>query len=256
MPAVTEPRLYLSSVIHRRHDRHAMHFHYRIFRMLLDVERLEESASDTRLFSIDRWNLFSFRRADHGPRDGSDLKPWAEALLQANGIDTGGGKILLLAMPRLFGYAFNPLSIWYCLDTEDRLCAVICEVRNTFGDYHTYVLNKHDRDTRYLEENRAKSFHVSPFMAISGDYHFRIDMPRDDYLLQIEYTDGPQRLLTAVEKGKPGKFGDRGLLGILAVMPLVTFKVMTAIHWEALKLWLRGARIYRYPGRSGREASK
>ena len=251
-----EAALYLSNVMHRRHDKHAMRFKYRIFRMLLDVEHLEESASATRLFSIDRWNLFSFRRADHGPRDGSALKPWAEAQLQAQDIDTGGCRILLLAMPRLFGYAFNPLSIWYCLDPANRLRAVICEVRNTFGDYHTYVLHGHDLEAGYLEQSKPKSFHVSPFMDIAGEYRFRINMPRDDYLLQIDYVDEAQRLLTAVEKGRRKEFNDRGLLGILAVMPFVTFKVMAAIHWQAVKLWLRGAKIYPHPDRSRSETSK
>ena len=256
MSAPGGPKLYVSSVMHRRHDKHAMRFEYRIFRMLLDIERLEESASGTRFFSIDRWNLFSFRRGDHGPRDGSALRPWADRLLQAHHIDTGGGKILLLAMPRLFGYAFNPLSIWYCLDTEDRLCAVICEVRNTFGEYHTYVLRGHDPEASYLEENTPKAFHVSPFMEISGEYQFRINMPRDNYLLHINYVDDAQRLLTAVEQGRRKQFTDKGLLGILAVMPFVTFKVMVAIHWQAVKLWLRGAKIYPHPDRSGSETGK
>ncbi|MGD9297859.1 MAG: DUF1365 domain-containing protein [Chromatiales bacterium] len=256
MPYMGEPVLYLSSVIHRRHDKHAMHFDYRIFRMLLDVDELEKSASGMRLFSIDRWNLFSFRRHDHGPRDGSALRSWAEALLQAHDIDTGGGKILLLAMPRLFGYAFNPLSIWYCLDAAGRLCAVICEVRNTFGDYHTYVLHGHADEAGYLQESQPKSFHVSPFMQISGEYRFRINMPQDDYLLHIEYVDDAQRLLTAVEKGRRKEFNDRGLLAILAVMPFVTFKVMAAIHWQAVKLWLRGAKIYPHPDRSRSETER
>ncbi|MEJ2316437.1 MAG: DUF1365 domain-containing protein [Gammaproteobacteria bacterium] len=256
MPHVGEPLLYHSSVMHRRHDKHAMRFEYRIFRMLLDIDNLEKSASGMRLFSIDRWNLFSFRRRDHGPRDGSALRPWAEALLQAHDIDSGGGKILLLAMPRLFGYAFNPLSIWYCLDEADQLRAVICEVRNTFGDYHTYVLHGHDAEASYLEESAPKSFHVSPFMEISGEYRFRISMPRDDYLLHIDYVDDAQRLLTAVEKGRRKKFSDRGLLGILAVMPFVTFKVMAAIHWQAVKLWLHGAKIYPHPDRSRNETGK
>jgi DUF1365 family protein len=256
MSARGEPGLYLSSVMHRRHDEHAMHFQYRIFRMLLDIEHLEESASGIRLFSIDRWNLFSLRRGDHGPRDGSALRPWAETLLREHDIDTGGGKILLLAMPRLLGYAFNPLSIWYCLDTADRLCAVICEVRNTFGDYHTYVLHGHADEAGYLEESQPKSFHVSPFMQISGEYRFRMNMPREDYLLHIDYVDDTQRLLTAVEKGRRKEFNDRSLLGILAVMPFVTFKVMAAIHWQAVKLWLRGARLYQHPDRSSSGTGK
>jgi hypothetical protein len=248
--------LYLGNVMHRRHDARGMHFNYKIFRMLLDVDRLEEHASGMRLFSVDRWNIFSFRRSDHGPRDGSALKPWAEALLHRHGIETAGGKILLLAMPRLFGYAFNPLSIWYCFDKSDRLDSVICEVRNTFGEYHTYVLRGNNPEAGVLEQRAAKSFHVSPFMAIVGEYRFRIDTPRDDYLLHIEYVDGEQQLLTAVERGRRRELNDKGLLGILAIMPLVTFKVMAAIHWQAVKLWLHGAKIYPHPNRSRSEAKK
>jgi DUF1365 family protein len=248
--------LYLGNVMHRRHGARGMHFNYKIFRMLLDVDRLEEHASGMRLFSVDRWNIFSFRRRDHGPRDGSALRPWAEALLRKQGIDTGCGKILLLAMPRLFGYAFNPLSIWYCFDKTDRLEAVICEVRNTFGEYHTYVLDGSNPEAGLLEQRAAKAFHVSPFMAIVGEYLFRIDTPGDDYLLHIEYVDGAQQLLTAVERGRRRELTDRGLLGILAIMPLVTFKVMAAIHWQAVKLWLHGAKIYPHPDSSRSEAKK
>ena len=231
--------LYASKVMHARYGRHAHRFRYRIFRMLLDIDRLEETAAETRLFSVDRWNLFSFRRRDHGPRDGGSLREWAEEQLRRRKIDLGGGRILLLAMPRIIGYAFNPISLWYCQDNNGILRAVICEVRNTFGEYHVYVLSNRDPEGA-IEDHAEKAFHVSPFMAIVGGYDFRITAPDEAYQLHIEYTDGENRLLTAVENGRRLPLTDRKLLKIMATMPLVTFKVMAAIHWQALKLWLSG----------------
>lgn len=245
---LSTPGLYLSKVMHARHDAHASRFAYRIFRLLLDIDRLEETADQTRLLSVDRWNLFSFRRRDHGPRDGGSLRTWAEKQLLERSIDLGGGKILLLAIPRIFGYAFNPISLWYCHDDSGNLRAVICEVRNTFGEYHSYVLTRRDEDA-VLEDHAEKRFHVSPFMAIAGGYDFRITAPAENYLLHIDYSDGETRLLTAVESGRRRPLTDRTLLRIMATMPFVTFKIMVAIHWQALKLWLRGATFHPHPGR-------
>jgi DUF1365 family protein len=249
------PGLYVSKVMHARHDAHASRFRYRIFRLLLDIDRLEETARRTRLFSIDRFNLFSFRRRDHGPRNGGSLRAWAEERLRGENIELHGGSILLLATPRIFGYAFNPISLWYCHDDSGSLRAVICEVRNTFGEYHTYVVTERVEEGA-LEDHTEKRFHVSPFMALAGGYDFRITAPADEYLLHIDYSDGETRLLTAVESGRRRQLTDRALLRIIATMPFVTFKIMVAIHWQALKLWLRGATFHPHPGRSRKEITK
>lgn len=253
----TSKALYVSNVMHQRHDKHAMRFNYRIARVLLDIDRLDEISASTRLFSVDRWNIFSFRRNDHGPLDGSCLRSWAELTLFQEGVSYDGGKILLLAIPRLFGYTFNPISIWYCHDRQDRLQAVICEVRNTFGDYHTYVLKDGELSTQNsLVDEARKAFHVSPFMAIEGGYRFRITNPGDRYVVDIRYESDNSPLLTAIEKGKRKSLTGANLLGVLFMMPMMTVKVMAAIHWQALKLWVRGATFHPHPNRSRKETSK
>ena len=248
MPYMGEPVLYLSSVIHRRYDKHAMHFDYRIFRMLLDVDELEKSASGMRLFSIDRWNLFSFRRHDHGPRDGSALRSWAEALLQAHDIDTGGGKILLLAMPRLFGYAFNPLSIWYCHHRDGSLRAVLAEVNNTFGEHHFYLLcNGASPLTWPVTQSVEKVFHVSPLMGMEGRYAFRLAEPSDRLSVLIKQFQNGELTLVASQQGEGYALNDKRLLAALFQVPFMTLKVMAAIHWQALRIWLRGAPFFPKP---------
>ena len=131
--------LYVSRVMHRRLFPVDYRFQYRVFSLLLDLDHLTETCGKLRLLSLDRFNLLSFRQRDHGPRDGSSLKAWAQRLLSEREIHLEGGKILLLSFPRLLGYGFNPLSLWYCLHRDGSLRALICEVNNTFGEHHFYL---------------------------------------------------------------------------------------------------------------------
>ena len=180
-------RLYLTRVVHRRLFPVKYRFSYRVFSLLLDLACLDENARRLRLLSVDRFNLLSFHRRDHGPRDGASLRDWAEQLLCSRGIDLEGGKILLLCFPRLLGYGFNPLSIWYCHHRDGSLRALICEVNNTFGEHHFYLL--HEQGSAMPWPARAeldKCFHVSPLIGMQGRYRFRLDKPEDRLAVTIE----------------------------------------------------------------------
>jgi DUF1365 family protein len=171
-------RIYFTRVLHRRLVPVDYCFSYRVFSLLLDLDGL----SDLRLrfLSLNRRNLLSFHERDHGPRDGSALKPWAEDLLRRRGIDTEGGRIHLLCFPRVLGYGFNPLSIWYCHHRDGSLRAVIAEVNNTFGEHHFYLLCNGGLPLSWpVTESVEKVFHVSPLMGMEATYDFRLAEPSD-----------------------------------------------------------------------------
>jgi DUF1365 family protein len=232
--------------MHRRLFPVRYRFSYPVFSLLLDLDRLEEARS--RLLSVNRLNLLAFHESDHGPRDGSPLRPWADDLLARRGIDLEGGPIRLLCFPRLLGYAFNPLSIWYCSHRDGSLRAVICEVRNTFGEGHFYLLHEQGRPMPWPARGGAeKRFHVSPLMGMEGHYEFRLERPGDRLGVLIRQFTPDGLMLVASQNGEGRALSDRGLLRALARTPLMTFKVMAAIHWQALRIWLRGASFFPKP---------
>lgn len=241
--------IYVGDVMHARFapKRHVLR--YRVFNLLLDVDHLDHTQSASRLFSVNRFNLFSFHERDHGPANGSSLRHWAELILRNASIDPAGGSIQLLCFPRVLGYAFNPLSVWYCRDREGKLQAVIHEVRNTFGERHSYLVARKGSQLQHGETHNAyKIFHVSPFMPMAMRYRFRIAPPGEclDVLID-EHDADDRRVLRARLKGVRRPFTDAELLKCFLLMPLMTFKVITMIHWQALRMLLRGFRIHRKP---------
>jgi uncharacterized protein len=248
--------VYACEVMHQREFPVQYRFRYRVFGMLFDIDRLEPLAAAHRWFSLDRFNLFSLRTRDHGRRDGSPWRPWIEARLEEHGIALEGGRIRLLAMPRLFGHAFNPLSVWYCEHRDGSLRAILLEVRNTFGEHHHYLL--HDAG-RALEGpvlgEKPKAFHVSPFIGMGARYRFRLDPPGPMLRILIEEYEGEERMLIASQTGQARDFSDRTLLRILFTMPWATLQTLVLIHWQALKIWLRGGRFHRKPSPPAEEVS-
>jgi DUF1365 family protein len=240
------PALYLSTVMHRRLGDFPYRFSYPVFSLLLDIDQLEASA--TRLLRIDRAGLLSFQRRDHGPRDGSALRPWAEGILGSAGIHLDGGSIHLLCFPRLLGYVFNPLSVWYCRHRDGSLRAVIAEVSNTFGERHCYLLHDAGRPMSWPARAQAhKCFHVSPLLGMQCDYRFQFDEPGSELRVVIRQSEQGEPRLIASQIGRALPLTDRALLRALLRTPLMPFKVMAAIHWQALKIWLRGARFHPKP---------
>jgi uncharacterized protein len=247
--------LYSSRVMHRRRVPPLYRFVYRVFYLLLDIDRIDEAAHGLRLFSHNRFNLLAFHDRDHGDRSGH-LRPWAEKVLAGAGIALEGGRIRLLALPRLLGHVFNPISLWYCEHRDGTLRAVIAEVSNTFGEKHCYLLSAGGAAMAYEAPlDKDKCFHVSPFLDLVGRYRFTVGEPGERLRLVIHETREGRPLLDAAVAGERRPLRDGAILKLVALMPLMTLKVVAAIHWEALKLWLRGARFHSKPAPPRAEVS-
>ena len=250
MASVGEPAaaLYRVRVMHRRLVAPRYRFVYRLFYLLVDLERLPELSSRLRLFSLNRFNLVSLREADHGDRGVTPLRDWIGRLLEGRGIRLDGGRVRLLTLPRVLGFAFNPISLFYCEHADGTLRAVVAEVRNTFGERHCYVLSAGGAPMAAEHaEDKDKRFHVSPFLDVAGRYRFRLGAPREGVRVHIRELDGESPVLDASLAGERVALTDAALLAAVARMPWVTLKVVVAIHWEALKIWLRGARFFSKP---------
>ena len=237
--------LYRGRVTHRRTRPKSHMLAYRVFWLLLDLAEIDRLDGRVRLFSRNGFNLLSFHDRDHGDGSGAAIRPQVEAWLGRAGIDIAGGPIRLLTMPRVLGYVFNPISLFYCHQPDGRLAAVIYEVTSTFGVRHAYVIPvpAEDQPGGLIRQRAAKALHVSPFMDMEMDYEFRGHAPDERLDLTIDGVDAEGVLITASVGAERRPLDDRTILGAVAAMPLLTFKVVTAIHWEALKLWLKGVRL-------------
>jgi uncharacterized protein len=237
--------LYVGDVMHARLRPRRHRFTYRVLNLLIDLDRLDEADSQSALFGVNRAALYSFHEADHGPRDGSPLRSHVQCRATEHGVDLTGGQVLLLCYPRLFGYAFTPLSVYFCHRADGTLALMIYEVRNRLGEMQSYVLpvGVGELNTAGLRQSQDKTFYVSPFIEMAMRYHFRVKPPADDVSLRILETDRDGPLLAAAFHGRRGALTTRALLRTLIALPFVTFKVVAAIHWEALRLWLKGVRL-------------
>jgi DUF1365 family protein len=234
--------LYRGEVMHARLKPVGHRFVYRVFNILIDLDRLREADRASPLFSVNCFNLASFHERDHGPGDGSSLRTYVDELLRPCGIGLAGGRVLLLSYPRLFGYAFNPLSIYYAYGGDGALAAVVYEVRNTFGERHTYVAPvEHGTLTEAgLRQERDKLFYVSPFMGMGMRYRFRLRPPTDTVAVRILETDAAGPILAATFSGTRQTLTTASLGAACAALPFMALKVVAGIHWEALKLWAKG----------------
>jgi DUF1365 family protein len=237
--------LYVGCVMHARLKPIGHRFSYRVMSLLIDLDRLADADRQSPLFGVNRAALYSFHEADHGQRDGSSLRGYAQRCAAERGIDLTGGRVLLLCYPRLLGYAFNPLSVYFCYRADGELALLIYEVRNTFGDIHPYVrpvLSGEISDAG-VRQRQDKLFYVSPFIEMAMRYHFRVLPPGERVQLRILETDGEGPLLAATFNGSRRALNTKELLRTFLGLPLVTLKIVAAIHWEALRLWLKGARL-------------
>jgi DUF1365 family protein len=237
--------LYVGEVMHARLKPIGHRFSYRVMSLLIDLDRLEAADRQSLLFGVNRAALYSFREADHGMRDGSPLRGYVARCAAAEGIDLTGGRVLLLCYPRLLGYTFNPLSVYFGYRADGELALIIYEVRNTFGEIHPYVLpvKPSDVSDAGVRQSQDKLFHVSPFIEMAMRYHFRVLPPREHVRLRLLETDRTGPLLAATFNGHRRTLNNVELLRAFFAFPLVTMKIFAAIHWEALRLWLKGARL-------------
>jgi DUF1365 family protein len=243
--------LYRGKVMHARLRPVRHRFSYRVTCLLIDLDRLDEAGRQSRLFAVNKAALFSFHEADHGEHNCAGLSQYVRRLAAERGIELSAGRIFLLCYPRLFGYAFNPLSIYFCYRASGELALLIYEVRNTFGEQHSYVLQVESGGGRrdVIRQRQAKQFYVSPFLEMGLSYHFRISPPGEQVKVSIIETDQNGPVLAAAFCGLRRSLTSRALLSAFLMSPLFTFKVVAAIHWEALRLWMK--RVPLVPRSSG-----
>ena len=237
--------LYVGNVMHARLKPIGHRFSYRVMSLLIDLDRLDDANAQSKLFGVNCAALYSFRESDHGERDGSSLRAYVQRAAEAKGVDLTGGRVDLLCYPRLLGYTFNPLSVYFCHRADGGLALLIYEVRNTFGDIHSYVMpvQPGEASAAGIRQEQDKLFYVSPFIDMAMRYHFRVSPPGDDVKVRILENDADGPLLAATFNGNRRPLNGPTLAAMFAALPLVTFKIMAAIHWQALRLWIKGAKF-------------
>jgi hypothetical protein len=234
--------LYFGAVAHRRLRPVGHRLEYRVFSMLVDLDRLDALDRGLRYFSRNRFNLFSFHDRDYGHGRPADLAGHIRATLAKAGV-AADGRIRLLCYPRILGYAFNPLAVYYCANAAGDLAAIIYEVRNTFGGRHSYLIPIAEGGGAVIRQSADKAFHVSPFMAMDMRYDFRLSPLGERLAVAIRQSDAAGPILHASFAGVRRPLDDRTLLRAFFQYPLMTVKVIAAIHFEAVRLLLKGLRL-------------
>ncbi|MCO5063499.1 MAG: DUF1365 domain-containing protein [Rhizobiaceae bacterium] len=249
-PAPSEAgTLYLGNVMHQRLKPFGHRFNYSVFSLLVDLDRLPELGKLSPLLSVNRPGVVAFNERDHVERKGETLRQYADRLLAQAGVQMPAHRIFLLSYPRILGYAFNPISVYFAYDGSDELIAMIYAVRNTFGDRHSYVapVREGEYASAGVRQSRAKLLHVSPFMDMSARYNFRIMPPGKVVRLRIHEEAGGEPVLAAAFNGKARTLNTVALAACLGSYPLMTLKVIFGIHWQAMRLWLKGATFHKSP---------
>ena len=234
--------IYNGTVIHKRFQPKNHFFKYSVFSLLIDLSEIEILNKRIKFFSFNSFNIISFYEKDHGQRDGSSLVEWVKKNLDQNNINYKDIRIKLLCYPRILGYVFNPLSVFFVYDSNEKLIAILYEVKNTFGEQHTYIF-KIKNDANFFQHNCSKKFHVSPFIEMNCNYFFKILKPGEKMSVIIDQYQLDEKILYASQDGKRVDFTSKELLKSYLKHPLMTFKIISAIHYEAFKLWTKGIKF-------------
>jgi hypothetical protein len=232
--------VYAGHVVHQRVAPRRHRFRYRVFALALDVDEIDQTAAKLRLFSRNSANIVSFHDRDHGPGDGVAVGDHARRLLAGAGLAAAGARITLLCYPRILGYVFNPLSVYFCRCADDSIGAVIYEVTNTFRERVSYVIPVRASPGELLTHVCRKTIYVSPFTRAEGRYGFHVRMAESDVVIGVDFRDAQGPVLNTHFRGVRFELNDRTLAAMLARHPLMTFKVISAIHLEAARIWLKG----------------
>jgi len=238
---IKNSKIYTGKVIHKRFKPKEHYFKYNVFSLLIDLNELEEINKYIKFFSYNKFNIISFYDKDHGDRDGSSIKLWVKKNLRNIGIMTEDVRIKLLCYPRIFGYVFNPLSTYFIYNKHSELISIFYEVKNTFGEQHTYIFKAHDEKT--VQNKCKKKFYVSPFIEMDCEYHFKTLNPREQLSVVINQNDKDGKLLFASQDGISKDFNNKNLILSYLTHPLMTFKIIGAIHYEAFKLWAKRIKL-------------
>ncbi|AMO57744.1 hypothetical protein GZ77_13395 [Endozoicomonas montiporae] len=236
--------IYWGSLMHNRIRPKKHRFRYRMASWLIDLDDLQQLDKRLWLFSFNSFNLITFQSKDYGDGSGRCLKQQVNELLVENSIQAAD-RVELMCSPRMLGYVFNPLSVYFCYRNDQPL-AMVYEVTNTFGERHSYVIPVEDSDQTLINQTTSKRLHVSPFFAMNCQYRFRVKIPDNSLSLGIELLDEQGKLFAAVFQGQKKALSNQQTILQLCLLPWQTLKVISAIHWEALKLWIKGIKIVRH----------
>ncbi len=243
-PALREPAasFYRGKVMHARLKPVGHRFTYRVANLMIDIDRLDEAGRLSRFFSVGQRNLMSFYPSDHAPHHAGPLRAAVDAMLAPTGI--AADHVLLLCYPRILGFVFNPISVYYCF-CGGELAALIYEVRNTFGEFHSYIapVRAGQASEAGIRQSCAKQLYVSPFMDMDMQYHFRLRVPARELTFRILETSGATPLFAATFHAVRYPLDSKQILRIFFALPAMTLKIVAAIHGEALRLWLKGMRL-------------
>lgn len=232
-------RIYVGQVMHMRLIPRSHRFRYRVFSLLVDIDRIDEVCAGSRFLRHNRFGLLSLYDRDHGARDGTSLRLWVDAELQSAGLPPAA-RVEMLCFPRMWGYAFNPLTVYFCHDGGGGLSALVYEVKNTFGEQTSYVLPAGRPEGGKHRHAHGKEMYVSPFIAMDQTYRFDVAVPGERLALRIRQSGPEGETLIATHTGRARPLSDRTLSAVVAAHPLMTLKVIAAIHFEALRLFLKG----------------
>ena len=235
--------LYECSVMHHRFSPKVHHFSHNLFMFYLDLDELDLVAQKTHLFGHNRKNLYSFRDTDHEPAGLGSLKDRIIRFIRQQGIDPGpSSRVMLLTLPRILGYVFNPISIYYCFDGAGQPVCSVAEVGNTFREMKLYLLRREELTAgTTFAKITPKHFYVSPFSTLDLNFDFKLKIPAENLDIKIDDLDGGEKVLISTLAGKRAELTNRNLWWFSLKYPLVTLKVIFLIHWHALRLWLKGA---------------
>jgi len=234
--------IYNGTVIHKRFKPKPHYFKYSVFSLLIDLSEVDDLSKKIKFFSYNKFNLVSFYEKDHGNRDSTSLVHWVKKNLEDNNINSENVKIRLLCYPRILGYVFNPLSVFYIYDVDEKLVCILYEVKNTFGEQHTYIF-KVNNDQNLYQHNCSKKFHVSPFIEMNCEYFFRLLKPGERISVIIDQYQINEKILYASQDGQRVDFSSKELIKSYIKHPFMTFKIILAIHFEAFKLWAKGIKF-------------
>ncbi|MDH4139408.1 MAG: DUF1365 domain-containing protein [Coriobacteriia bacterium] len=248
--------LYVGTVRHERRTPRRNAFRYGLYYIYVDLDELADLDRAMRLFAYNHGGFMSFWDRDHGPRDGSPLRPWVDDLLARAGVDVAGGKVFLLAFPRVLGFRFYPVALWYCFDADGLPRAILAEVCNTFGEHHNYLLHAHGHALDWKQRPEViKVFHVSPFIEMDGRYEFHFTPPADKLAVSIhDYIKG-ELLLVAGVSLRAREITDRSILATVFRYGPMSPRAWILIRWQALRIVAKRIRYIPRPAPPNEETS-
>ena len=238
--------LYFGTVFHRRIRPISHLLRYKVYTFLFDLDEIQDLDKRFKIFGYNKWSLISFYDRDHGPLTDKPLRNWVETRMREGGVKPDGGPIRLLCYPRILGYVFNPISVFYCYSHDGNLSAILYEVCNTFKERHTYVIPVKNNQDRIIKQSCKKALYVSPFLDMDAEYDFRLKTPGSNLSVVIHQKDKEGVNVTAIFVGRRVDFQMKSLLHSFFDVPFLTLKIIFGIHFEAVILWLKGCPIFKH----------